>query len=401
MPRMRNSPVTWRGVPGVLALLVSCGSPTPPSAAPLTPTPPRASASAATEPPDEPLPSLRTGAIAPVEVPGAVELTVVARHVANGYEAIAARLPEGLGARDAVVSVEAPTGPVPLAFTASAPRVASTGAAWGPADTWLWIRRPTSTSDVVGDIFVDAGDARPGKHHRFHVSMAGPRASEPAALGAWLDGFAESLRAERWIGTDLRAWSYTRVSRLAEALAPPKPVVRGKSGKGGKSASVAPAQRIRPRPAPRARPGDLAGFVETTTGLAAVQETLQTDRALWYAAPQRQATVPLASLQPPPLKHHPWADMLTRFGPPPPEPLAADVPAEFYYVRAAGLGALLDLLDQADTWGTAAEEVLDDASKERDLALRYETQLALRHGALTRLLGPSVVGEVAVVGSDP
>jgi hypothetical protein len=381
---------------------VSCGSPTPPPAAPASPAAPPPSASAAAEPPDDPLPALRTGAQAPVDAPGLVELTSVARHVANGYECIAAKLPEGMGARDPVVSIDAPTGPVPLAFTASAPRSASpnTSAGWRPADTWLWIRRPTSTADVVGDMFVDASGARPGRHLRFHVSMASPRPSDSAALGSWLDGFAESLRAERWLGTDLHVWSYTRVSRLAEALAPPKPVAR-KNGKGARNTVAAPPQRVRPRPAPRARPGDLAGFIETTTGLAAVQETLQTDRGLWYAAPQRQATVPLASLQPPRLEHHPWADMLARLAPPPPEPLAADVPAEFYYVRAAGLGALLDLLDQADTWGTAAEEVLDDASKERDLALRYETQLALRHGALTRMLGPSVVGEVAVVGSDP
>src|SRR5271169_3227631 len=35
------------------------------------------------------------------------------------------------------------------------------------------------------------------------------------------------------------------------------------------------------------------------------------------------------------------------------------------------------------------------------MAARYQTQLALRRGPLTRALGPSVVGEVAVVGSDP
>ena len=395
MAAMRIPRCSWRGVSGALALLVSCGSPTPPPAAPVHPALPAASASAAPEPPDDPLPTLRTGALSPVDEPGLAELTVALRHVANGYECIGARLPEEMGSHEPVVSIEFVSGPVPLAFTASAPR-GSTSSSRIP-ETWLWIRRPTSTADVVGDMFVDASGARPGKHFRFHVSMISPRPSDPAAFGAWLDGFAESLHAERQMGTDLRAWTYMRVSRLGEALAP----AGAKKTNNGKKSAGAPAPRVRPRPAPRPRPGDLAGFVETTTGLAAVQETLQTDRALWYAAPRRQATVPLASLKPPPLKHHPWADMLGKLAPPPPEPLAADVPAEFYYVRASGLGALLDLLDQADSWGTAASEVLDDASKERDLALRYETQLALRRTALTRMLGPSVVGEVALVGSDP
>ena len=36
---------------------------------------------------------------------------------------------------------------------------------------------------------------------------------------------------------------------------------------------------------------------------------------------------------------------------PPAEPLAADAPADFYFVRAASLPALFQLLDQVDAWG--------------------------------------------------
>jgi hypothetical protein len=183
---------------------------------------------------------------------------------------------------------------------------------------------------------------------------------------------------------------------MAEALSS-----KGSASKKGAKASKTARVVVMPRPGMR-RPGELGGFIETTTGWAAVQETLQTERELWYSAPARQASVPIDKLQPPSLKHHPWGDMLAKLsGSPAAEPLAADVPAEFYYVRAAGLGPLLELLDQADGWGTAASQILDGVAEERDLAARYETQLALRRSALTRALGPSVVGEVAVAGSDP
>src|SRR4029077_13569337 len=46
-------------------------------------------------------------------------------------------------------------------------------------------------------------------------------------------------------------------------------------------------------------------------------------------------------------------------------------------------------------------EALERSSESRDLAHRYETQLGLAQSALARALGKEVVGELAVVGSDP
>ena len=389
---------TWRWFPGALAALLACGTPAPPPAPAVSPAPPSPSASAAVPPPDDPLPTLRTGALAPLDQPGLGELSLVARHVANGYECIAALLPTEMSSRDPVVSIEQDHAgvPVPLAFTASAPR--KPGSNERSQDMWLWIRRPVSTADVVGDMFVSAMDARPGKHFRFHVAMTSPRPSDPKMLGAWLDGFAESLGA-RVNSTAVQTWAYTRVGRMAEALSDRKDRSSA-PGKGRKGARPAPVVRVHARPSQH-RPGELAGFVETTTGLSAVQETLQTERALWYSAPDRQPSVPLASLVPPPLKHHPWADMMARLDAPPAEPLAADVPASFYYVRAAGLGALLDSARPGRRLGYGGERGARRCVEGARLAARYETQLALRRGALTRMLGPSVVGEVAVVGSDP
>jgi hypothetical protein len=380
-------PLVWIGA--------ACGSPSASPQPTTTIVAPAPSSSASAEPADDPLPKLRTGALAPVDQPGDADLPVVARHVANGYECIGARLPSTLSFHEPRVAIDAPAGsPVPLAFVASATHTSPD--AERTDERWLWVRRPTATADVHGDLYVDAEDASPGRHYRFHVTSPGAKASDPKALRWWLDGLGESMGGYRWLGTGIRTWAYSRIGRMAEALAPtPQPVTRGRKPK--------PAQPIavRPRPVPPRRPGELGGFIETTTGWTAVQETLQTNRALWDASPQHKNTVPLASLQSPKLQHHPWADMLAKLDPPPDEPLAADVPAEFYYVRASGLGALLDLLVQGDAWGTSLSEILDDASEDRALAPRYEAQLGVRRTALTRMLGPEVVGQVAVVGSDP
>ena len=371
----RSSPL-W--LLGIAVCFEACGTPAVPSQAPGPVASASSSpASASPEPADDPLPTLRTGTIPPVDQPGTRELTLVARHVANGYETLAAVLTSDLEAQQESVSVDAASGPVPLAFVASPPRTLESR-----GHRWLWVRRPLASGDVTGDVFAASVGATPGKHYRFHIGAAGARPSDQATLIAWLDALTQQLRASS------TPWTQSALARLDR-------ISRGLAGDKKKGKAV-----VRPRPV-HVRTGDLTGFLDTTTGLTAVQEALQSDRTLWNAAPEHKATIPLSTLTLPPLKHHPWSAMLARLAPAPVEALAADVPAEFYYLRAAGLGSLLDLLDQLDTWGTAAGEILEDVAEDRDMAARYQTQLALRTGPLTRALGPSVVGEVAVVGSDP
>jgi hypothetical protein len=367
---------------GMGACFAACGAPPAPVSAPAV----AASASAAppatsaSEPADEAVPSLRTGSIAPVDDPQVRELKVTMRHVANGYEILGAVLPDEVGSVQA--SADAVAGqPAALAFQGLPGKTGTR------ESSWLWIRRAVSASDVTGDLFRAASSDDPGKHMRFHVTSPGAVPSDRAALLAWVRALSFSLHR-----TSFAPWvslAAPRLDHIADALDAKK-----------KKANTKGRTVVRPRPL-RPHVGELSGFLETTTGLTAVQEALQSDRTLWYAAPEHKATVALSSLQLPPLKHHPWNDMLARQGAPAAEPLAANVPAEFYYLRAAGLTPLLDLLDQLDTWGTAAGQVLEDMAQDRDLAGRYQTQLALRRGPLTRALGPAVVGEVALTGSDP
>jgi hypothetical protein len=340
------------------------------------------------------MPKLHTGALDPVEEPGVRDLRLVGRYVADGLETLDAELPgDDTPWSYSVVSLETEGGkPSPLSFVA-----APSGWSSSARPSHLWIRRPTSEAPATGDLYVAASSVKsPGRHARFRVAEPQRQKSDAAVRVAWLRALAAHF-SRHSDSTPWDAFASARLHAMADALDPPKPkaALAGKRG-------VQPPPRAHVAPPRPPAHDELAELMDTTTGATAVQEALQQNRALFLQASKEPATVPVASLEPPRLAHHPWPKMLAALGaPPPPEPFAADAPAEFYYVRAADLTALFRLVDQVDAWGTPGASLLDDVSEERDLSARYEAQLGLRRGPLTRALGPAVVGEVAIVGSDP
>jgi hypothetical protein len=387
---MKLSRVGLASLVGLALCSGGCGNaappaPTAPAAAVSAPAP----STALAEPPDDPVPRLRAGTLEPEDTPTLGALHVTGRHVADGYETLELELPLGeYGLGSTVVSVDAVAGqPAPFAFIAVGP--------WrGSQREWrLWVRRLASDGPVAGDLYLPAVRSQRGRHARFEVADPHGRKSDPAVRVAWLRALAE-----HFTGDDFRArtpwttFAAARLDALADAL-DVKPKAKA-------AARPRPALGVRIAPRQQAR-DDLAQLMDTTTGATAVQEALQQNRALFLQAAREKPSAPIASLQPPPLAHHPWKKMMTGLGAAPAEPFAADAPADFYFVRAADLPALFSLLDQIDAWGTPAANVLDGFAEERDIAARYEAQLGLRRTALTRALGPSVVGQVAVVGSDP
>ncbi len=125
------------------------------------------------------------------------------------------------------------------------------------------------------------------------------------------------------------------------------------------------------------------------------------------AAPAADAgprTVAMADCKPPPLAAHPFAAMQAALPNPnggAAEALAAATPAEFWYARVDDVRLLLRLLDEADTWITPVVQILQQNPEDRSLTARYQRQLGLRRSDLAKLFGHTVVGEVAIVGSDP
>lgn len=157
-------------------------------------------------------------------------------------------------------------------------------------------------------------------------------------------------------------------------------------------------------PATRARRTELAQLMETTTGALSMQEALQYDRGLRLDRTPDQRSLDIASLALPALDAHPFAAMQAKLPKPDgatPEPLAAAVPAEFWYVRVDDIRLLLRLLDEADAWITPVVQILQSSPEDRRLSERYQAQLGLRRSGLAKLFGNAVVGQVAITGSDP
>lgn len=394
------SPSVRAAAPILGLYFVACGSPTGSRAA-ATPVAPLLHSTDAglrpSEPPDGVVPKLRTGSLEPIDDPTVHALRVVGRYASDGYETLAVVVTgEGSEASafrasrgGAPVAIDfAPGQPTPLAFVGPrfsyAPREGERDASNAQGFGVLWIRRalPASSAPITGTLFdvADADRGTPGTVRHFRVVAEKSLPSDPKIRMNWLRALASEVPLHT-------AWGAFAAARIGE-MGPLIDAARAKT-------------RAPWNPHPSEPRTDLATFMETTTGATAIQEALQTDRSLFALAAREPANIPIASLEGPKLGSHPWKPMLTRLGAPPLEPLASNAPAEFYYVRATDLPSLYRLLDEVDAWGTPAATLLDGAYEERALASRYETALAVKRGPLTRLLGSAVVGEVAIVGSDP
>jgi hypothetical protein len=392
------SPRKTAALLGLLLAPAACGEAPPPPAAPAVATAAPSAAPSETayvEPPQAPMPSLRTGALAPIEHPDPIEGTVLSRHLGDALETLEVKLvfPQNPGAGSfpqlTAVSVDGAAGP----YSFVEARHVWTG---NNDDATVWIRRPHDAAGkpLTGDLFAPSGTTwglgTAGHHFHLHVADTGKAKSDPKVIGRWAEALAQNLGTNPWQPS---AWSAFAAPRLRAVFVPPPP----------KPKQPARGRGVQSTPPPRLAEGEIARLMETTTGAASIQEALQNDRGLFLAESKEKSSVPIASLAGPKLAAHPWQQMIADLGaaPPPAEPLAAATPAEFYFLRVRGLTVALRLADELDAWGTPVATHLDRRSDERDLGVRYETALGLDRGPLTRSLGPDVVADLAVVGSDP
>jgi hypothetical protein len=370
-------------------LAASCGH-APPAAPGPAPAPAVSvqAAAPAPEPPDGPVPALRTGALAPTDDPAPVAARVARRYLDAKFETLLVEFeqePEsgGVDVDGLVVSIS-PAGLFSFATQYGA-GIAERGRRnfGAPPPFYVWARRPASAAGtpLAGEIFLAAASSLPGKRLHFRAEIAAGTKSDPSLAADWMQALAGRLS-----GGPFQAFASARLGEIARQKKP------------------SPARRItHTRPIAPARVSDeLATLMETTTGAIAIQEALQHDRSLFLTSTRQPASVLLSSLSGPKLARQPWSEMLKRLGTPvPPEPLAAAAPADFYYVRASGITVLLRLLDQIDAWGTPAAQIVGGDAEDHDLMARYSAELGLERGPLTSVFGPAVVAELGLVGSDP
>jgi hypothetical protein len=245
----------------------------------------------------------------------------------------------------------------------------------------LWLRRPKSESagELAGDAYTPAVGAQPGHHFKFRAPAPSAPPS-PELVTEWATAASDYLVNQSGV------FALSAATRLhARYKLPGRPTPFG-AGDG----SAADGAR------------ELAQLMDTFTGRSAVQEALAIRRGAIFAVAKLPRTVPIAALDGPELAQHPWQQLSKRLGQrAPSEPLAAAVPADFYFVRAKSFGVLTDMLGFVRSFGAPAADLFDGASSERGTLPRYLAELGVETSDLSRVLGPEVVEDFAVTGSDP
>ncbi|NLE38758.1 MAG: hypothetical protein GX621_12105 [Pirellulaceae bacterium] len=82
------------------------------------------------------------------------------------------------------------------------------------------------------------------------------------------------------------------------------------------------------------------------------------------------------------------------------EPIANRVPAECLYVRFGSFANFLWLQDTLQKWGGDMSNLVALRGLDTGQSARMERQLVLKQTALSRMLGPTVISDVAIVGTD-
>ena len=82
------------------------------------------------------------------------------------------------------------------------------------------------------------------------------------------------------------------------------------------------------------------------------------------------------------------------------EPIAAHVPAEFFYIRFGSFDNFLWFQDTLETWGGDLQNLVALRGLNDRKNQRIQDQLVLEQTQLSRMLGSTVISDVAMVGTD-
>jgi hypothetical protein len=82
------------------------------------------------------------------------------------------------------------------------------------------------------------------------------------------------------------------------------------------------------------------------------------------------------------------------------EAIALRVPEECFYVRFGNYTNFLWLQHRTDAWGGDSRNMISEQAVDYGLNKRLQRQLGLQETALGEVLGPTVINDVAIIGSD-
>lgn len=163
---------------------------------------------------------------------------------------------------------------------------------------------------------------------------------------------------------------------------------------GRETAGVTPEPQTRPE-----REGEVARTFSLFTGGRAVSENLQLDRAIELRG-DGAAEVDIDSLEGITIREINWQPLVKDLKIDA-DPLAKHIPADQHVVFFPSVRKAIQVADLVREQGTLVTGLLEPRSQDARTLERYETQLGLPLDELARLLGPPLVGSVALTGSDP
>lgn len=343
-----------------------------------------------------PMPELPSGELAPVEIAETVAATLLEADESDGFQTFlleVADQTEGDPPTDPwVVRVEgAGLGGAPAVFAGAEDDALTASPRRGVR---LWVRRPmpsAAPSDKIsspselrmqvytsaqlhpflgteqGDVRSPSGPRIPGRHFPVLAPLPSKLSAKPKILTAYLAALG-------------RARPRSPVSWF---LAPEARTPNANSE----------AQQVSQ---------EWSQLMRFTTGYDSVEAALVTEERLRVPVSPAAARVAFASLRGPELRRHDWTSISKALsGVTPGEPLAAMVPAEFYYVRATSFEAFQTLTERIDEVVTPGLRVLEQHREHLNLSERYRLELGVPADDLARVFGPHLVSSLAVVGSDP
>ena len=130
-------------------------------------------------------------------------------------------------------------------------------------------------------------------------------------------------------------------------------------------------------------------------GTEQVRTTLARRRMLAPAETLAPASLPLPESPAWPPLELPEVDAKTKT-----EPIAARVPAECLYVRFGSYANFLWMQDTLAKWGGDLSNLVALRGLDRGMSERMEEQLVLKQTVMGRMLGGTVISDVAMIGSD-
>ncbi len=229
------------------------------------------------------------------------------------------------------------------------------------------------------------------------VRRAGPAPKKPTEHpvrddleGLWAAAQVEALATLSGEVSDFGFYSLASEATARKYFVPALVTQQGRGNEGWRN----PARRV------NVLDGDLHGLYDTTTGAAAIAESLALRRmAGVFGSDDQKRTVDIKTVQGIDIDEHPWEKMMAGKKPAD-EPLARMIPHDNYYVSFKSMNSFNELSDLLDEWGTGLNTAWQATSRDHRLKQRYEQQLCLRSTSLGRTLGPLVIKSVVLTGSD-